>query len=411
MLPSKSARQIFMEIITMPNDETNSGYTDPTDKTALDTNAIPTDEQEAEAALDTMFQDEPTDNVLPEEAKPESDTEPEGESQENPENEASESEENGNPENPEGEDGDGDSENGDSESPEEDANPADEDKEDVPEGLFNEKQQAVFQREIGKVRGKLQTARAELENANTKLSELQSQKMAVEGELMRVKAEGVVPPPSKDNPLAGVIDSEQELQGYKAVQFSLREQIKESMNEDGAVVLVNGRQVQLTPEEAKAELSRIDRFFDLDLPHLEQHIRSSQMYDARLYQEFPEAAKPNTPVSLAINSIIASNPVIKRLPGYHAASYVYAVGQLAVKKWGVKEAWNVVNGEEKAQAQRPTVKTAKAKAVAKAISRTPPPPPAKKNTPKMQGTPPAKVSDGPLTAEDAEDALYKKLYS
>ena len=392
----------------MPNDETNHGYTDPNDKTAPDTNAIPTNESEAEIALDKMFQEEPDENVLPqepqqhEEEAAEQQGQDEGEPTDNPE-----SEDGRQTDDSEGEGQDGD-ESADAEEPDNAADADDKDEDAVPEGLFNEKQQAVFQKAIGKVKGKLQTARAELESAKTKAAELESLKMAAEGELMRIKAEGVVPPPTPDNPLVGVINSEQQLNGYKAVQFNLREQIKNTLNEDGAVVFVDGRQVQLTPEQAKAELGRIDRFFDLDLPRVEQHIRSSQVYDAKLFEAFPDAAKPNTPVSLAINSIIASNPVVKKIPGYHAASFLYAVGQMAVQKWGIKEAWDVVNGDGVPPAAKNAsqpVKTVKAKAVAKAISRVPPPPPAKKNTPKIQGIPKAKIPDGPLSAEDADNAL------
>ena len=276
----------------------------------------------------------------------------------------------------------------------------------LPEG-FSPAQQQQIGSIIGKIKGKfktrLQETNALLEAEKSRSGDFEQKLNSANAELLRVKAEGVRPQPLPDNPLAGQFASDEAYQNFKRVQFGIKQQIISSQNEDGAVVtLPNGNVVNLSPEQARTELVRIDKLFQFDVPAYEAHRARDIQWNAYLAREVPEAVKPNSKLSVLLDNITVKFPAIKTIPGSRTAAFYFILGESLAQKLGGAKAWDFVSSDKPIAAQGK---------VAAPVSRAVPPPTISKKpvAPASGVKKTIQRADGPLTDEALEEALLNRL--
>lgn len=270
-------------------------------------------------------------------------------------------------------------------------------------GLFNEEQQKVFNKAIGKVRNNLKVAKASLVAAQTENAELSKKIKKNEADLIRLREEKAMPAPDSGNPIIGIITDEDALTNYANSQYSIKQQLIDNVTEEGDSFFYDGdKKINVPSDKVRSVISRIEKTIAIDVPVALRHIQNSKQIDSWL-DEIPETANPNSDISLAISTVIADLPALKRFKGTKTAAFYFSIGQRLSQKMGGKEAWEFVN----AKSQKATV--APQKQQTQTVANKVPPKPIKKNVaaPILQQQ--QKRVDSPINSREAASLLEERF--
>lgn len=183
----------------------------------------------------------------------------------------------------------------------------------------------------------LKKTRKRAQEAEARVQELEAQVASVDtvrAELEALRAERVVPAPTEQDPLPGVMDAK-ELDGLQSFATQLQDWTEDNP-EGGTCPLLTDKDG--SPRELDADAVRAIRAQtrrDLRaIPGRRAYLEQFAQTEKVLADAFPEVADPKSELSLRLNTIISSIPEVKRKPGYKLAALYYDLGRQVIEAKG-----------------------------------------------------------------------------
>lgn len=187
--------------------------------------------------------------------------------------------------------------------------------------------EGIIERFKGKHVAKLKAAEESLADVREQALAREEQARRAEAELVKVKAEGVTPPRTADQPLADYMDAGQ-LQQLEDTSWDLLAWLRANPS-GGEYRWGTGERnaIQIKEDSVPVEITRLERELQQQIPQRRQWLAQRDQASVKAREEFPMLAKPEHPFTQDVNAIIASFPEIKKLPSYEYVAAWAALGR------------------------------------------------------------------------------------
>lgn len=201
--------------------------------------------------------------------------------------------------------------------------------------------EAIIERKVGKQVAKLKVAEEQLTVARQEQERASTAERNAKLELNRVKAEGVIPSRTANQPLADYMDNNR-LQQLEDTSWEFKTFLMSNPN-GGEYRWGNGKDeaIVIRKEDVPVELARVERDLSRNIPQRREWLRQRDQFSQAAATEFPQLLQDDHPFTVDVNAIITSFPEVKLLPSYkyvaawaalgRAYSGLYGGGQLVDK--------------------------------------------------------------------------------
>ena len=228
------------------------------------------------------------------------------------------------------------------EKPETTEEPKEEAKEEVAEEVKEEESPAEEEPKRDKVQERIDKLTAQKKAAEEKLIELESKVT----ELSKGPSKEYIPVPTKENPLADIVDFE----GLKSREESV-EKLREhcQMNPDGFSYEHDGKEVFVDAAAVRKTLIDTDKLLRKDLPARKEWLNTHAAVNAQAKLDFPELFDARTKEYQLAQEIERNAPELKRFP-----SYKHLIGKLILGEQAL-EARNKKSAPPKVEKKAPSI--------------------------------------------------------
>ncbi|MEM0966603.1 MAG: hypothetical protein AAGJ81_10690 [Verrucomicrobiota bacterium] len=239
-----------------------------------------------------------------------------------------------------------------------DADETEEAEDDSPEALteipeeLHEKVGAIVKKARDKARAKAEEYKGELEELRESTSGQSDEVERLTNELTELRAEKSAPAYSEANPYADVTTTD----ALNKIEDELWDLRQELMAKPESFQIADpsaeGGKRTMTEVEQRKRLAVVDKRLQRDLPARKQWLTEARQKEAEVGKVLPDLAKRGSPLSRAVNEVLAKRPEVKAQADYREVAVQIALGQSLLKKHG-KDAWAIAEGKKVPPAEKP----------------------------------------------------------